>query len=247
MSLDSAYFDQWYADLATSPAREAIVARALGLPPELRFAGILPWSGLADLTSALRLPPDGLLLDLACGRGAYGVEVARRAGARLVGVDFSAVAVGQAAALSAGRLPVDRFTFTTGTLDESGQPASTVDAVMCVDAVQFAEPPLVGLEEMRRVLRPGGRVALTCWEGVGAEVPARIRAVDLARDLPRAGFEEVEVLDRPDWRAAERRLWEMALEAVDPDPAVRSLQEEARRSLDTFDAMHRVFATATAP
>jgi hypothetical protein len=29
---DAAYFDQWYEDMATSPARDAIVARSLGLP-----------------------------------------------------------------------------------------------------------------------------------------------------------------------------------------------------------------------
>jgi cyclopropane fatty-acyl-phospholipid synthase-like methyltransferase len=42
------------------------------------------------------MPQDGLLLDLACGRGGYGIEVARRAGARLLSVDFSSVALEQA-------------------------------------------------------------------------------------------------------------------------------------------------------
>src|ERR1035441_6210015 len=132
---DAAYFDQWYEDMATSPARDAIVARTLGLPPELQSNSMLTWQGIAEVTEALRMPPDGLLLDVACGRGGYGIEGARgagdrlrrggvpeglrrppeglllevawgrggygtgvagRAGARLLGVDFSVVALGQA-------------------------------------------------------------------------------------------------------------------------------------------------------
>ena len=40
----AAYFDQWYADMATSPARDAIVARTLGLPPQLQSASTLTWA-----------------------------------------------------------------------------------------------------------------------------------------------------------------------------------------------------------
>ena len=73
---DAAYFDQWYADMAASPARDAIMARTLGLPPELQFASALTWQGVADVTEELRLPRDGLLVDIACGRGGYGIEIA---------------------------------------------------------------------------------------------------------------------------------------------------------------------------
>jgi hypothetical protein len=43
---DAAYFDQWYTDMAASPTRDAIVARALGLPPEPQFGGVLTWQGI---------------------------------------------------------------------------------------------------------------------------------------------------------------------------------------------------------
>ncbi len=58
---DAAYFDQWYDDMATSPARDAIVARTLGLPPELQSNSLLTWPGIAEVTEALRMPPGGLL------------------------------------------------------------------------------------------------------------------------------------------------------------------------------------------
>lgn len=247
---DAAYFDQWYVDMAASPARDAIVARALGLPPELQFASVLPWQGVAEVTEELRLPQDGLLLDIACGRGGYGIEVALRAGARLVGVDFSAVALKQAKSISARRLPAGRFEFQIGTLLATGLPTGVADGLMCVDAVQFSEPPLAALLEFRRLLASGGRLALTCWEAVDPSderVSPRIHAVNLRRDLPQAGFVDVEVHEKPEWRRAERALWEEAVAAVDSDAAVRSLQAEGRRSLDAFDSLRRVFATATAP
>jgi hypothetical protein len=48
--------------------------------------------------------------------------------------------------------------------------------------------------------------------------------------------------------SAERGLWESAIQAdAAGDPAIESLQEEARRALDLFDSSRRVCATATAP
>jgi SAM-dependent methyltransferase len=246
------YFDQWYAGLLASPARNAIVARTLGLPPGMLSTGSLTWPGVAEVTEALRLGPDGLLVDAACGLGGYGIEVARRSDARLVGVDFSKVALGQARVGSAAFLPIGRAEFVAGTLTATGLPDGVADGLMCLDSVQFADPPLAGLREFRRVLAAGGRLVLTGWEAAGGSderVPARIRAMNLERDLPAAGFTDVRMQDRPDWREAELRMWQafMAAPAAGEDAGLRSMQAEGERSLANWDAMHRVFATATAP
>jgi SAM-dependent methyltransferase len=244
---DAAYFDRWYADMAASPDRDAIVARALGLPPELQSTSLLTWAGIAEVAGALRLPRGGLLVDAACGRGGYGIEIAGRTGARLLGVDFSAVALEQARR-GARRLPDGRAHFQAGTLTATGLADGVADGLMCVDAVQFAEPPLAGLAEFRRVLAPGGRLAVTCWEAVGDGAPRRIQTVHLRRDLAAAGFTEVQVDEKPDWRAAERRMWQAVVNAPPgTDAGMQSLQAEGRRSLDTFASARRVFATAISP
>jgi SAM-dependent methyltransferase len=248
---DAAYFDQWYADMASSPARDAIVTRSLGLPPELQSTSLLTWQGIGEVTEALRMRPGGLLVDIACGRGGYGIEVARRTGARLLGVDFSKVALADARLSAARLLPAGQAEFRAGTLAATGLAAGVADGLMCVDAVQFADPPLAALREFRRLLAPGARLALSCWEAADPadeRVSPRIRSVSLRRDLPAAGFADVQVHDKPDWREVERTMWQEALAApADSDAAVRSLQDEGRRSLETFGSLRRVFATATAP
>jgi len=90
------YFDGWYANMTTSPVKDEIQQRHLGLPPHLLSTSALGWEGVAEAVAALRLSAGDTLVDLACGRGGYGLEIAARTGARLIGVDFSAEAVRQA-------------------------------------------------------------------------------------------------------------------------------------------------------
>jgi ubiquinone/menaquinone biosynthesis C-methylase UbiE len=175
--------------------------------------------------------------------------VARRTGARLVGTDFSEVAV--TIAHTGARGFAGQARFCVGDYTAIGSRDHSVDAVMCIDAVQFSDPPLAALREFRRILARGGRLAITAWEPAGAvdsRLSERIRRMNLVRDLPAAGFSQVEVSTRPDWHEAEHRLWESVMQAdADDDPALVSLQEEGKQALETFDVMRRVFATATAP
>ena len=145
-------------------------------------------AGIAEVVTELRLSAGATLVELACGRGVYGLEIAQRTGARLVGVDFSAEAVRQARELAAGG--GQDAIFVTGDLAATGLEAGSVDAVLVVDAIQFAASPQAAYAEMLRVLRPDGRAVLTGWEAVDREdagVPARLRAVDLAGGLHGAG------------------------------------------------------------
>jgi len=243
------YFDHWYADMAVSPVKDEIQQRHLGLPPHLLSTSLLGWEGIAEVVTALRLPGGATLVDLACGRGGYGLEIAERTGARLIGVDFSAEAVRQATGHARQRGAAAEF--RVGDLASTGLAAGAANGVLCVDAIQFATAPPAAYQEMRRILAPGGRAVLTCWEPrePGDErLPARLRHVDLAAGLTAAEFGEVEVRDHPQWQATERAMWEEAA-ALDPgdDPALISFRNEALRSPTVIDLTRRVVATATAP
>ncbi len=245
--MDAPGFNAWHADIASSPACALIFQRALGLPSQVVSNSLLTGAGIAEVAAALRVTPGQILVDLACGRGGYGREVARRTGARLIGLDFSAVAV----TIAAHRGPDARARFCVGDFTALGLRGHSVHAVMCIDAIQFSDPPVAALRECRRILARGGRLAVTAWEPCGPlpkGVPERIRRMNLARHLREAGFEQIEVTEKPDWYAAESTLWEAALQAdASGDPALVSLQGEATQALAAFDVRRRVLATATAP
>ena len=247
--LSAEYFDGWYADQAAMPTVAEIMNRHMGFPPGTR-AGVIAIEAIPELTEVLRLRRGSVLLDVACGRGAYGLLIAKRAGTQLIGVDFSAQALSEARE-QAARMGVSNASFRVGELTATGLADASVDAVLCTDAIQFPDEPTIAYEEIRRVLKPDGRVALTCWEPFDPaddRLSPRLRRANLAAGLLQAGFTDVEVRDRPSWLAREHALWEEAA-ALDPgdDPALQSLHEEGMRSLQWATLLRRVLAVATNP
>lgn len=229
--LDAEYFSRWYADMGTGPDKDRIWAAALGLPDGFLSTSLLTGPGLDEVGDLLGLAPDDVLLDLACGRGGYGLELARRSGARVIGVDFAAAAVEQAIANARAQGLSGRADFRVGDMTATDLADGSVTAVLCVDAAQFPQPFGGPLVEAHRVLVPGGKAVFTGWEArdSDAEVPERIRQVHFARGLRSAGFADVEVTSRDDWLAAERRAWQTVVDLpVSDDPATTSMQDEGR-------------------
>lgn len=95
------------------------------------------------------------LLDVACGRGA--VLAAAVSAARRVGVDVSAEMIARAGAELTG---VELRVMDAERLDFDDR---EFDVVTCAFAVFFLPRPDRAVAEFRRVLRPGGLVALSSW------------------------------------------------------------------------------------
>jgi SAM-dependent methyltransferase len=251
MPRNADFFNRWYAEMGRSARRDEIARRALGLPSDMDASGVLPWAALAEIAAALNLAPGQLLVDVGCGRGGYGLEIARQTGARLLGRDFSPVAVAAARDRAASGDIAGRAAFFVGDMTAIGVGTGIADAVVCIDTIMFPGAHLDALRECRRILAPGGGLALTSWEATNPadeRNPQWARRINLVRDLSEAGFEQVEVANKAAWRETERDLWESAMHAeADGDPAIESLHEEASRALELFDTSRRVCATATAP
>ncbi|WP_433271431.1 class I SAM-dependent methyltransferase [Actinosynnema sp. CS-041913] len=221
------------------------------LPPEVEPFSFVPASGLEEVASAVRVGPGGLLVDIACGRGGPGMWVARRIGATLCGVDSSPVAVASAARRRDAFGLGASARFVVGDLTGTGLDAGVADAVMCVDAFQFTEDRDLAARELRRVLRPGGRLVLTCWEARtpgDADVVERFATLRCGEVLRAAGFADVDVAERPAWEQRRRAVYEAAL-GTDPsdDPGLTLMQAEARTALAEMPRIKRVLATATNP
>jgi SAM-dependent methyltransferase len=209
------YFDQWYVNMADRGQHDDIVQRHLGLPPHPLSTSLLTWDGIAEVVDALRLAPGARLLDLACGRGGYGLEIAARTRAQLVGVDFSAEAIRQAT--QNAQRSYASAEFRVGELAATGafglvrwgclcrrDPVQCAAGVLRRDATR-SRPPWTSRTHDVGSTRPDDE-----------RVPERIRAVDTEGGLAAAGFRDVDIRERPQWRVAERAMWE---EAAAPDSA----------------------------
>jgi ubiquinone/menaquinone biosynthesis C-methylase UbiE len=241
---DAAYFAAWYADMGHVPDKDRLWTTVLGLPPHVLSTSALTGAALDEVAGILGLCPGDVLLDLACGRAGYGLELAARSGARLLALDFAEPAIVQARRNARTLGLDDRADLRVGDMTATGLPPASVSAVLCVDAAQFPADFRATFAEAHRVLVPGGVAVFTGWEARVPEDPAaseRIRRVDLAAGLRSAGFTQVEVRSREDWLAAEQAAWraEVALPASE-DPATRSLQAEGRRSIERGDVYRRV-------
>jgi len=111
---------------------------------------------LFDVVDRLGLAPGSSVVDAGCGRGRQAVELARRFGFDVLGVD--PVDRHQPVVQELAATPLERGSvrFTEGTLERLPVEAGSVDLVFCRDAIMFADLD-VAAAEMARVLRPGGR------------------------------------------------------------------------------------------
>ncbi|MGP3947471.1 class I SAM-dependent methyltransferase [Streptomyces sp. 7N604] len=96
------------------------------------------------------------VLDVGCGDGSAAAAAARvLAGHRIVGVDWSQDALRRAAP----RVPY----VVRGELTDGGLPfgTATADAVLFSEVIEHLVDPDAALDELRRVLRPGGHLMLS--------------------------------------------------------------------------------------
>jgi len=176
-----------------------------------------PWARL--LLDALDLRPGEAVLDVACGPGSVARLAAIEVGpaGRVTGLDLSQamLAIAQAKPVAPDAAPIE---YREAPADRLPVADADFDVAICQQGLQFFPDRAAALAEMRRALRPGGRVGIAVWaeieqappfaalegairEVAGDELADRYRGgpwgmpdADQLRDLLReSGFDDVRV------------------------------------------------------
>jgi len=108
--------------------------------------------------------PGDTVLELSAGVGDTGFEAAALVGehGRMISTDFSPdmVAVARRRCAELGRRNVDHRVMDAERIELD---TNSVDGVLCRFGYMLMSDPAAALSETRRVLRPGGRLALAVW------------------------------------------------------------------------------------
>lgn len=211
-----------------------------------------PWS--LDLIERARPQPGERVLDLACGTGAVAREVLKRIApsGTLVGVDINPDMLRVASEVIDAREPLVRW--LQASAESLPLPDASFDVALCQQGLQFFPDKHGALREVRRVLKPGGRLALSVWRALehNPVQHALSRAADgklgkamaiafgsgengsLERVLEDAGFQEVRVVSvervitQPDPDGYVERAVRGAAAAL---PELRAMTEDERSQL----------------
>jgi SAM-dependent methyltransferase len=108
--------------------------------------------------------PGDRVLELACGPGGVGLAAAERVspGGEVVLSDVTREMTSIASA-RASSLGLSNVRTCELDLEQIAEPDASYDVVLCREGIMLVPDPSRAAREIRRVLRPGGRVALAVW------------------------------------------------------------------------------------
>jgi len=253
-------WDPEYAVVSAGDLLPRLAHRAWGdeYPVELRPYGFTTRTQLERLHRHLRLGPESTLADLACGEGGPGWWLARTGGARLLGLDWSIVGVRAAARLARRLDPTHTVDIRhmVATLTAVGLADRSVDAAICLDALMYCDDRPAALAEMYRILRPGGRFAITAQEAADPGGDANPRGPGLPRYRPiaeAAGLRVQVEEGMAGWHEGIRRNFELWRRHADDlrrelgDEVAGTLLTEATEVLATLGERRQVLLLGVRP
>ncbi len=185
------------------------------------------------MVHAIDPQPAQRVLELAAGLGETGLLAAEMV-APAGGVILSDQAEGMldGARARAAELGLTNVEFQTWNAEWIDLPVASVDAVLCRWGYMLMADPLAALLETRRVLRPGGRVALAVWDAASAN-PWAVVPMSVLRER---GLAPEPDGDRPGPFALgeAERVYSLLMHAGFAEAAVEAL--DVRHRHESFDA-----------
>lgn len=139
--------------------RQQVHQRYRQLREQIYKLGSVYWATRAPfIFRALQLRPGEHVLDLGCNSGLWSRSLAR-SGAHVVGVDLDAAAVQSARNRNSARAGAP--TYLLGSAEQLPFDAHTQHAVVCIDVLDIVPDDRHAVQEIWRILRPGGRLIIT--------------------------------------------------------------------------------------
>ena len=152
----------------------------------------------AWVISLLGLQPGDQVLEIGFGPGQAIQEIVKLAPTGFVaGIDLSETMVAQASKRNAAAIRSGRVLLQQGGEAPLPFEDNKFDKVFAVNSMQFWSDPGAGLQEVRRVLKPEGRVVITI-QPMWAKTEEEVQAVGekLVFRLKQAGFKQVRLETR---------------------------------------------------
>jgi ubiquinone/menaquinone biosynthesis C-methylase UbiE len=176
----AAYYDQAWLDyrlLWTGPHSRALHLGYRSPGVKGHIASLM--NNNAVMAARVGISPGQVVLDAGCGVGGTALWMARRYGARVVGVTVSTAQAARAARYARSEGLEEQATFLVQDFTRFGFPAERFDVVYAMESVCHATDKRRFLDEAWRILKPGGRLIL--HDGFGAREPSSEEEAALVR------------------------------------------------------------------
>jgi SAM-dependent methyltransferase len=227
-------------------------------PEPFAHIGFLTAAEAQRLHGMLHIRPGEVLVDLACGAGGPGLWMARESGASLIGIDPSAAGLAAARQRATGVGLADRARFQHGTFEQTNLADGAADAVMSIEALQYAPGKGAAFAEFARMMRPGARIGIVCFEVDPAKVEGLpILGVDPVADyqpvIAAAGLNVEAYEETPGWEERVYAAFSAILENNDTliaemgEPAAAAAAAEAMLTIQIKPYPRRIMAVASRP
>jgi len=163
--------------------------------------------GIDWTISLLEIQPTDHVLEIGFGPGHGIQQVARLATqGRVAGVDFSETMLRQASRRNAAAITAGRVELCLGDVSALLYPDNTFHKIFATNVVYFWKDPMANLQEFRRVMKPGSRLALYViakddllkFKVTQTGVYQLYTGDDLVRLLSQAGFHHARFVTKPE-------------------------------------------------